>query len=152
MSEGHFMDEAFAEALRAGEAGEYPVGAVVVRDQEIVGRGHNAQTRLCDPTAHAEVLAIRAACEALGERKLPGCALYTTLEPCPMCRGAVIEAEIARVVFGGRLFSWIRDVKFGSEPFELLGPVDERGRALFEERLRQKGRHEVLEHERSRDG
>ena len=146
MTDREFMRQAYAEALLAYDAGEYPVGAVVVRSQEVVGRAHNDQSRLRDPTAHAEVLAIRSACGRLDQRKLPGCTLYTTIAPCPMCEGAIVEADIRRVVFGGRLFSWIRDVKFGRADFELVGPIDERGRALFEKRLREKGRYEVLNH------
>ncbi len=146
MTDDDFMCEAYAEALIAYDAGEYPVGAVIVRDQAIISRGHNTQALLCDPTAHAEVLAIRAACKQLNQRKLPQCILYTTLAPCPMCEGAVVEAEIRKVVFGGNLFSWIRDVKFGRPGIEFVGPIDERGRALFEKRLREKGRYEVLHH------
>ena len=142
------------QALLAYEGGEYPVGAVVVRDGQIVGRGHNAQTERRDPTAHAEVVAIRAACEALGERKLTGCVLYTTLEPCPMCEGAIepcpmcegaiVEADIERLVFGGPIPAYVRDVKFGAASFVREGPIDARGRELFDKRLREKGRHEVL--------
>lgn len=147
MTDHDFIREALTEARVAYDAGEYPVGALVVRGQEIISRGHNAQALLCDPTAHAEVLAIRAACKQLNQRKLPDCTLYTTLAPCPMCEGAAIEAEIRRVVFGGSLFSWIREVKFGRNAIDLVGPIDEECRALFEKRLREKGRYEVLNRE-----
>ena len=142
-----FMREALAGARLAYDAGEYPVGAVVVRDGKVVGRGHNAQALLCDPTAHAEVIAIRDACRATNARKLTGATLYTTLEPCPMCRAAIVEADIARVVFGAALFPWIRDVKFGTPGADYVGPVDEAARALFEQRLREKGRDEVFDYE-----
>ena len=91
---------AFAEARRAAEAGEVPVGAVVVREGRILAAAHNRPRALLDPTAHAEILAIRAACAALGSERLPGCDLYVTLEPCPMCAGAIGFARIRRLYFG----------------------------------------------------
>lgn len=94
------MRLALAEAQRAAEAGEVPVGAVVVRGGQIVGRGHNQVERLGDPTAHAEMIAISAACETLGTKNLTGCTLYVTLEPCPMCAGATVLARLDRLVFG----------------------------------------------------
>ena len=147
MTDEEFMRAAFEEAQLADAAGEYPVGAVVIQVGEIAGRGHNAQARLCDPTAHAEIVAIRAGCNQLKQRKLSGCLLYTTLEPCPMCDGAIVEADLEKVIFGGSLFAWIRDVKFGQPQAEVEGPVDEAGRALCEKRLREKGRDEVFEYE-----
>lgn len=95
-----WMRLALREAEAAFEAGEVPVGAVVVRDGQLLGRGQNRVERLRDPTAHAEVLAITAACEALGEKYLERCALYVTLEPCPMCAGAMVWAKLPRLVFG----------------------------------------------------
>jgi tRNA(adenine34) deaminase len=94
------MRLALKEAERAFEEGEVPVGAVVVKDGVIVGRGRNAVERLNDPTAHAEILAVSAACETLGAKLLDGCTLYVTLEPCPMCAGALVWARLARLVFG----------------------------------------------------
>lgn len=95
-----------AEALRlAGEAaaaGEVPVGAVVVKDGRIVGRGANRPIGSRDPTAHAEIVALRAAAAALDNYRLPGCELYVTLEPCAMCVGAMVHARLARVVYGAR--------------------------------------------------
>ncbi|HIG75677.1 MAG TPA: nucleoside deaminase [Bacteroidetes bacterium] len=76
------------------------VGAVVVRDGQIVGKGHNQVERLGDPTAHAEMLAISAACSTLGTKYLDGCTLYVTLEPCPMCAGAIVWAKLSRLVYG----------------------------------------------------
>jgi tRNA(adenine34) deaminase len=96
------MREALAEAERGRAAGEVPVGAVVVLDGVIVGRAHNAPIALSDPTAHAEVLALRDAARRAGNYRLPGATLYVTLEPCPMCCGAAILARLARVVFGAR--------------------------------------------------
>jgi tRNA(adenine34) deaminase len=104
----HFMAEALAEAVRAGAAGEVPVGAVVVLDGAVVARGHNQPIVLADPTAHAEVQALRAAARGRGNYRLPGATLYATVEPCAMCCGAVVNARIARVVYGAR------DVKAGA--------------------------------------
>ncbi len=94
------MREALALARDAWAAGEVPVGAVVVRDGEIVGRGFNAPISRHDPSAHAEIMALRDAAENLGNYRLPGCALYVTLEPCAMCMGAIFHARIERVVYG----------------------------------------------------
>ncbi len=95
-----WMRLALKEAERAFEEGEVPVGAVVVRENQLVGRGRNAVERLGDPTAHAEILAISAACETVGSKFLDGCTLYVTLEPCPMCAGALVWARLGRLVFG----------------------------------------------------
>ena len=96
------MREALAEAERGGAAGEVPVGAVVVIDGVIVGRAHNAPIALSDPTAHAEVLALREAARRAGNYRLPAATLYVTLEPCAMCCGAALQARLARVVYGAR--------------------------------------------------
>jgi len=95
-----FMREALALADTAAELGEVPVGAVVVRDGRIVGRGHNRREIDHDPTAHAEILAIRDAAGRLGSWRLDGCCLYVTLEPCPMCAGAMVLARVDGCVFG----------------------------------------------------
>ena len=102
-----WMQLALREAERAFEAGEVPVGALVVKRApsgagrgEVVGRGHNQVERLQDPTAHAEMLALSAACDTLGTKNLAGCTLYVTLEPCPMCAGAVVWSRPDRLVFG----------------------------------------------------
>ena len=97
-----FMGEALALAARAEEAGEVPVGALVTRDGEVVGRGWNRTIGDNDPSGHAEVIALRDAGRALGNYRLPGCTLYVTLEPCVMCAGAIIHARLDRVVFGAR--------------------------------------------------
>lgn len=97
-----FMREALDEARRGATLGEVPVGAVVVMDGTIVGRAHNAPITLADPTAHAEVLALRAAGEKRGNYRLTGATLYATVEPCPMCCGAALHARVARVVYGTR--------------------------------------------------
>jgi tRNA(adenine34) deaminase len=96
------MGEALALARAAAERGEVPVGAIVVRDGMIVGRGGNAPIAGSDPTAHAEIAALRDAARASNNYRLTGCELFTTLEPCAMCAGAMLHARIARVVFGAR--------------------------------------------------
>jgi len=98
--DAEMMREALVLARQAWDAGEVPVGAVVVKDGEIVGRGFNAPISRHDPTAHAEVMALRDAARNLGNYRLVGCSLYVTLEPCAMCMGAIFHARISRVVFG----------------------------------------------------
>ncbi|MGB6743815.1 MAG: tRNA adenosine(34) deaminase TadA [Terracidiphilus sp.] len=93
------MEAALAEARQAGEAGEVPIGAVVVHEGTIVARGQNRVLRDLDPTAHAEIIALRAAAQALGNYRLTGCTLYVTLEPCAMCAGAMIHARLDKLVF-----------------------------------------------------
>ena len=102
-----FLRDAIELAREAERAGEAPVGAVVVCEGEIVGRGRNGPIGRRDPTAHAEILAMREAAERLGNYRLTGCGLYVTLEPCVMCAGAIVHARIGRVVFGAR------DLRFG---------------------------------------
>jgi tRNA(adenine34) deaminase len=113
----YWMAEAQVLARQAGLEGEVPIGAVIVREGEIVGRGWNRNIGLNDPSAHAEIMAMRDAGNALGNHRLPGCSLYVTLEPCPMCAGAMIHARLARVVFGAN------DPKTGAAGgvFDLLG-------------------------------
>ena len=94
------MAEALACARLAASEGEVPVGAVVVLDGRVVGRGRNARERLHDPTAHAEVLALQEAARSLGRWRLTGATVYATLEPCPMCAGALINARVDRLVYG----------------------------------------------------
>ena len=95
------MEAALAEARAAADAGEVPVGAVIIGpDGAVLVRARNRMREMCDPTAHAEMLAIRAACAALGSERLTGCDLYVTLEPCPSCAGAISAARIARLYYG----------------------------------------------------
>ena len=101
------MRAAIAEARQAGAAGEVPVGAVIVRDDRIVGAGHNSPVASADPSAHAEMNAVRAACAAAGNYRLDDAAIYVTLEPCAMCAGALVHARVKRLVYGAR------DLRFG---------------------------------------
>jgi len=100
MDDAKWMREALVEARQAASLGEVPVGAVVVRADEIVGRGHNRREIDGDPVAHAEIVAIRQAAEAVGNWRLTGCSLYVTLEPCAMCAGALVNSRVERLVFG----------------------------------------------------
>jgi tRNA(adenine34) deaminase len=95
-----FMEEALGAAQRALEAGEVPVGAVVIRDGKIVGRGGNRNLTDCDPTAHAEIVALREAGVTIGNHRLEDCALFVTIEPCAMCAGALVHARLKRLVYG----------------------------------------------------
>jgi tRNA(adenine34) deaminase len=98
--ENAFMLAALELAKQAAAQGEVPVGAVVVKDGEVIGRGYNRPITSADPTAHAEIVALREAAAKLGNYRLPGCELYVTLEPCAMCVGAMVHARIGRVVYG----------------------------------------------------
>jgi tRNA(adenine34) deaminase len=95
-----FMALALAEAQQAAAAGEVPVGAIVVLEGRVIGSGHNQPIGASDPTAHAEIVALRAAARQMKNYRLPGAALYATVEPCPMCCGAALQARVARVVYG----------------------------------------------------
>jgi tRNA(adenine34) deaminase len=94
------MREALAEAEAAAAHDDVPIGAVLVRDEQLIGRGHNRREADQDPTAHAELLALRAGAAALGSWRVEGCTLYVTLEPCTMCAGAIVLARLDRLVFG----------------------------------------------------
>ena len=98
--DARYMQLALEQAQHAWDLGEVPVGAVVVKDGEVIAEGYNQPIGRHDPTAHAEVMALRAAADKLGNYRLPGCELYVTLEPCVMCSGAMLHARLARVVYG----------------------------------------------------
>jgi len=102
MTHEELMREALKEAQKAFDEGEIPVGAVMVHGGEIIARAHNLREQTGDPTAHAEVLAIREAAKAMGGRRLSACTLYVTLEPCPMCAGAMVMACLNQCYFGAR--------------------------------------------------
>ncbi|MDE0331973.1 MAG: tRNA adenosine(34) deaminase TadA [Nitrospinae bacterium] len=143
------MEEALALARMAEEAGDVPVGALVVREGRVLGRGFNRREAACDPTAHAEVLALREAAETDGIWRLDGATLYVTLEPCPMCAGAIVNSRIARLVFGakdpkggacGSLFDIPSDPRVNHRVPIASGVLAEESaamlRAFFEERRR----------------
>ncbi len=102
VSHEHWMEQALILAKQAQHEGEVPVGAVVVLNGEIVGSGFNSPIGCCDPSAHAEIQAIRQAAQTMGNYRLPGCALYVTLEPCTMCVGALVHARIQTLVYGAK--------------------------------------------------
>lgn len=97
-----YMQQALVLARRAAEEGEVPVGAVLIRDFAVIGEGWNRPIGTCDPTGHAEIVALRAAAETAGNYRLPGTTLYVTIEPCAMCVGALVHARIDRLVYGAR--------------------------------------------------
>lgn len=136
----HFMRAALREAQRAAELGEVPVGCVIVHDGRIIGKGYNQRESLQDPTAHAEVIAITAAASYLGSWRLEDCRMYVTLEPCPMCAGAIILARIAEVYFGatdpkagvcGTLMNLLEDQRFNHQPTLFPGVLGEECGALL---------------------
>ncbi|NMM37776.1 MAG: tRNA adenosine(34) deaminase TadA [Glaciimonas sp.] len=100
MDDAFFMAQALEQAQKAWDLGEVPVGAVLVKDGQIVAVGCNQPIGAHDPTAHAEIMALRAAAQVLGNYRLPGCDLYVTLEPCAMCAGAMMHARLSRIIFG----------------------------------------------------
>lgn len=100
MDDDFFMAQALEQAQNAWDLGEVPVGAVLVRDGQIVAVGCNQPIGAHDPTAHAEIMALRAAAQVMGNYRLPGCDLYVTLEPCAMCAGAMMHARLSRIIFG----------------------------------------------------
>jgi tRNA(adenine34) deaminase len=130
-SDERFMRQALAEAARTAESGDVPIGCVIVRDGRVIGRGCNQRELLQDPTAHAEILAITAAAAEAGSWRLERCTMYVTLEPCPMCAGAIVQARIPRLVFAapdpkagacGSLMDIVRDPRLNHR-VELLGGV-----------------------------
>ena len=129
-----FMQLALAEAREAAVSGEVPVGALVVHGGSILARASNRTVRDQDPTAHAEMLAIRAACAAIGSWRLSGCTLYVTLEPCAMCAGAIVLARVDRVVFGawddkagmaGSVGDLLRHPRLNHRPEVVAGVLEE---------------------------
>ena len=144
-----FMQEALREAQRAEEIGEVPIGAVVVYQQEIIGRGHNLRESHADPTAHAEILAIQQAAQHLGDWRLEGCRLYVTLEPCPMCAGAILLSRIEHLIYGtpdpkagcvDSLLNLLQDPRFNHQTEVISGILQHECRTRlrqFFQRLRQ---------------
>jgi tRNA(adenine34) deaminase len=142
-----FMAEALAEARRAAAEGEVPIGAVLVAEGRIAGRGRNARERLRDPTAHAEIFALQEASRALGRWRLTGATMYATLEPCPMCAGALVNARVDRLVYGvadpkagavDTLFDVVRDARLNHRIAVTSGVLAGECAALLQEFFRQR--------------
>lgn len=145
-----WMQKALREAERALEEDEVPVGAVVVCNGGIVGRGHNMVETLQDPTAHAEMLAVTAACDTLGRKHLTDCTLYVTLEPCPMCAGALVHARLGRLVFGAldekagaasTLYNIVQDDRLNHRVDVVSGLEADRAAGLLQDFFRRKRRN-----------
>lgn len=144
-ADADFMRIALDEAIKAHELEEVPIGAVVVKEGKLIARGYNLRERLKDPTAHAEMIAITAAAEALGDWRLEGCTLYVTLEPCAMCAGAIVNSRVPRVVFGaldpkagacGSLFNLVQDSRLNHRVELVSGVLAEDCGALLKEFFR----------------
>ncbi|MDN4592522.1 tRNA adenosine(34) deaminase TadA [Polycladomyces subterraneus] len=141
-----WMQAAIEEAEKARKIGEVPIGAVVVRKGEIIGRGHNLRETAKDPTLHAEMIAIRQAAERLGGWRLIECSLYVTLEPCPMCAGAIVQSRIEKVVFGaadpkagcaGTLMNLLEDERFNHQAEVIPGVMAEQCGSLLTQFFRE---------------
>jgi tRNA(adenine34) deaminase len=150
-SDRRWMQKALREAERAFEQDEVPVGAVVVHEGSVIGRGYNMVETLDDPTAHAEMLAVTAACDTLGQKHLTDCTLYVTLEPCPMCAGALVHARLDRLVFGAfdekagatsTLYNIVQDERLNHRVELVSGLEADRAAELLRDFFRQK-RQEV---------
>jgi tRNA(adenine34) deaminase len=135
-----WMKQALREAEKAYEQDEVPVGAVVVHDNRVIGRGFNQMERLQDPTAHAEMIALTAAANHLQSKRLERCTIYVTLEPCPMCAGAIVLSRIPTLVFGafdpkagacGTLFNIVEDKRLNHNPHVVTGVCDKESEQLL---------------------
>lgn len=152
-SDERFMRLAIVEAKKAETLGEVPIGAVIVKDNQVIARGHNRREQLQEPTAHAELLAIIEASRKLGSWRLTGCTLYVTLEPCPMCAGAIVLARVDRLVYGapdpkagcaGTLMNLVQEARFNHRAEVESGVLREAcGRLLsdFFQKLRSRRNH-----------
>ncbi len=155
-----FMLEAIAEAKKAGDLGEVPIGAIVVYKGEIIGRAHNLRETSQNAVTHAELMAIQQACEAIGSWRLEETTLYVTLEPCPMCAGAILQSRVPRVVYGARdlkagcvdsLYRLLNDSRFNHECEVTEGVLaEECGEMLtnFFRAIRERKKAEKLERRR----
>lgn len=150
----HWMNEAIAEARKAEAIAEVPIGAVIVKDGQIIGRGHNLRETKADPTAHAEMIAIKEASVNLDAWRLTDCDLYVTLEPCPMCAGAIIQSRIRRVVYAspdpkagcaGTLMNLLQESRFNHQTEITAGVLQQECSAMltnFFRQLRKKPKQE----------
>lgn len=132
MTDEDYMRLALVEAKKALKLEEVPIGAVVIYQKKVLGRGYNLKEKENDPTAHAEIIALRDAAQSLGSWRLDECQLYVTIEPCPMCAGAIIQARIKKVVYGAcdlkagavdTLYNLLQDERFNHQVLELKGGV-----------------------------
>jgi tRNA(adenine34) deaminase len=143
-----FMNLALSEASKAGQKNEIPIGAVIVAgNDELLSAAHNKAVTLKDPTAHAEILALRSAAEKIGNYRLLKTTLYVTVEPCPMCMGAILHARVARVVFGARdpkwgaagsLYNFAEDHRFNHQPEIIEGICKSECKKLMQDFFREK--------------
>lgn len=142
-----FMHQALKLAETAYRNNEVPVGAVVVKDERVIGKGYNQVELLKDPTAHAEMLAISAACSTIQEKYLKGCTLYVTLEPCAMCAGALVWSKISRVVFGamdekagacGTVFNISSNLKLNHQVEVIQGVLEQDSKYLLQQFFKEK--------------
>ncbi len=141
MSHELYMKEALKEAEKAFSLGEVPIGAVIVREGEVIARGYNLREKLRDATAHAEIVAMRQAGEVLGGWRLLGCTLFVTIEPCPMCAGAMVQARLPKLVYGARdekggaagsIYNLVQEEKFNHRLEMVEGVLAEESRALMQ--------------------
>lgn len=147
LNDEQYMELALRQAEDAANCGEVPIGAVLVKDDMVLAAERNRREELKDATAHAEILAIRRACELLGGWRLSGCTLYVTLEPCPMCAGAMIQARIDRLVFGandpkggaaGTLYDIVRDQRLNHRLEVSGGILEEECAVLLQQFFRER--------------
>lgn len=146
ISDEEAMRLALEEAKKAMAIGEVPIGAVIIREGEVVGRGHNLRETQKDPTAHAEMIAIRDAAQQLQGWRLLGCTLYITLEPCPMCAGAIVQSRLERVVYGtrdpkagcaGTLMNLLDESRFNHRPILKSGILQDECASILTQFFRQ---------------
>lgn len=140
-----FMQKAIAEARKAAAITEVPIGCVIVREGKIIARGYNKRTKAGNVLAHAEILAIHKACKKLGDWRLEDCCLYVTLEPCPMCAGAIVQARIPRVVIGcmnpkagcaGSILNLLQEIRFNHQAEVVSGVCEETCSLMMKEFFR----------------
>ena len=138
----YWMKQALIQADKAFKSEEIPVGAVVIKEDKVIGRAHNQREQLNDPTAHAEIIAITAAANTLGDWRLNGCTLYVTKEPCSMCAGAIINARLDMIVFGcydeaegccGSLYQLCGDPRFKTKVSVMGGVMENQSHSLLKE-------------------
>jgi len=141
----HWMNMALSEARQAFEEDEVPVGAVIVRDERLLGRGHNRTRALGDPTAHAEILAITAACQTLDSEHLEGADIYVTLEPCSMCAGVIVLARLSELCFGasdpkagacGSVFDIVREPRLNHSVEVFAGMLSDEAQQILDDFFR----------------